>query len=42
VGYLPEQKAFAEGGYEPAVSHFDPTAEHVYLKEVAELLAQFR
>ncbi len=41
VGYLPEQRAFAEGGYEPAVSHFDPTAELVYLRQLAEMLKGF-
>ncbi len=42
VGYLPEQKAFAEGGYEPSVSHFDPIAEHVFMREVSDLLKRFR
>ncbi len=42
IGYFPEQKAFAEGGYEPATSHLDPTAENVYLREIADLLKQFR
>ena len=42
VGYFPEQKAFAEGGYEPAVSHLDPTAESVYIREINELMKQFR
>jgi neutral ceramidase len=41
IGYFPEQKDFAEGGYEPAVSHLDPTAEPVYLREVGELLQRF-
>ncbi|MGE5646514.1 MAG: hypothetical protein ACM336_12055 [Acidobacteriota bacterium] len=41
IGYFPEQKAFAEGGYEPAVSHLDPIAETVYLREVNELLKRF-
>jgi hypothetical protein len=41
IGYLPEQKAFAEGGYEPAVSHLDPTAEAIYIRQVMELLKQF-
>ena len=41
VGYLPEQRTFAEGGYEPAVSHFDPTAELVYLRQLAEMLKGF-
>ena len=41
IGYFPEQQAFAEGGYEPAVSHLDPIAEPVYLREVGELLKRF-
>jgi hypothetical protein len=41
IGYFPEQQAFAEGGYEPAVSHLDPIAEPVYLREVGELLQRF-
>jgi neutral ceramidase len=41
IGYFPEQKAFAEGGYEPATSHLDPTAETVYIRQLAELLKQF-
>jgi hypothetical protein len=42
IGYMPEQKAFAEGGYEPAVSHLDPVAEVVYMRRLAGLLQQFR
>jgi hypothetical protein len=41
IGYFPEQKAFAEGGYEPATSHLDPTAEAVYMRQICELLKQF-
>jgi neutral ceramidase len=41
IGYFPEQQAFAEGGYEPAVSHLDPTAEPVYLREIGKLLQRF-
>jgi len=41
IGYFPEQQAFAEGGYEPASSHLDPTAERVYLREIGELLQRF-
>lgn len=42
IGYFPEQKAYAEGGYEPATSHLDPAAENVYMREIAELLKLFR
>jgi hypothetical protein len=41
IGYFPEQQAFAEGGYEPAVSHLDPTAEKVYMRQIGELLKRF-
>jgi hypothetical protein len=41
IGYMPEQKAFAEGGYEPSVSHLDPTAEIGYMRQVTELLKRF-
>ena len=41
IGYFPEQKAYAEGGYEVAVTHLDPTAERVYLQAVAELMKRF-
>ena len=41
IGYFPEQKAFAEGGYEPATSHLDPAAEPIYIRQVMELLQQF-
>lgn len=37
-GYLPTQKAFSEGGYEPSRSHFAPVSEQVYVKEVKDLL----
>jgi neutral ceramidase len=39
LGYLPTQKAFSEGGYEPAGSHFDPISEQVLIKEITRLLA---
>jgi len=42
IGYFPEQKAFAEGGYEPATSHLDPAAEGIYMRQVTELLTRFR
>ena len=42
VGYFPEQKAYAEGGYEVAVTHFDPQSERIYLRNVAELMKRFR
>ena len=41
VGYFPEQKAFAEGGYEVASTHFDPQAERIYLKAIAALMQRF-
>jgi hypothetical protein len=41
IGYFPEQSAFAEGGYEPAVSHLDPISEGVYLRQIGELLKRF-
>jgi hypothetical protein len=42
IGYFPEQKAFAEGGYEPATSHLDPAAEGIYMRQITELLKQFQ
>ncbi len=41
IGYFPEQKAYAEGGYEVAVTHLDPAAEAIYLRAVAELMKRF-
>ena len=41
IGYFPEQQAYAEGGYEVAVTHLDPTAERVYLRAIAELMQRF-
>ena len=38
LGYLPTQKAFSEGGYEPAGSHFDPISEQVLVRKIAELM----
>lgn len=42
IGYFPEQKAFAEGGYEPAVSDLDPAAEGIYTRQIVEVLKRFR
>jgi hypothetical protein len=42
VGYFPERKAYAEGGYEVAATHLDPASEPIYLREIAELLKRFR
>lgn len=41
IGYLPEQKAFGEGGYEPAVSRLAPVAEQIYKREIVEMLKGF-
>jgi neutral ceramidase len=38
LGYLPTQKAFSEGGYEPAGSHFDPISEQVLVRKIADLM----
>ena len=40
IGYMPTREAFAEGGYEPAVSHLDPAAEEHYLQQVARLMGK--
>ena len=42
VGYFPERKAYAEGGYEVAATHLDPASEPIYLREIAGLLGRFR
>jgi hypothetical protein len=42
IGYFPEQKAYAEGGYEVAVTHLDPASERIYLRAIAELMMRFR
>jgi len=42
IGYFPEQKAYAEGGYEVASTHLDPASERIYLREIAELMKRFR
>lgn len=41
LGYLPTQKAFSEGGYEPAGSQFDPISEQVWVKEINRLVLPF-
>lgn len=41
-GYFPERKAYAEGGYEVAVSHLDPASEEIYMRAIAELMKRFR
>jgi hypothetical protein len=40
LGYLPTQKAFSEGGYEPAGSQFAPVSEQVYVEEVKKMLIE--
>ena len=42
IGYFPEQKAYAEGGYEVASTRLDPVAEPIYLRAIAELMKRFR
>lgn len=42
VGYFPEQKAFAEGGYEPSNSRFAPVAEQIYRREIGEWMKQLK
>jgi hypothetical protein len=42
IGYFPEQKAFADGGYEPTVSHLAPNAEQIYMREIRELMKAFQ
>ncbi len=42
VGYFPDKKAYGEGGYEVARTHFDPASERIYLNELAELMRRFR
>ena len=41
IGYFPEQKAYSEGGYEPARTHLAPASEKIYLREMDELLRRF-
>lgn len=42
IGYFPDQKAYAEGGYEVAKTHLDPASEIIYLRQIADLLRRFR
>ncbi|MBZ5563351.1 MAG: hypothetical protein LAP13_13140 [Acidobacteriia bacterium] len=42
IGYFPERKAYAEGGYEVAVTHLDPASENIYLPALAQLLMRFK
>jgi neutral/alkaline ceramidase-like enzyme len=42
IGYFPEQKAYAEGGYEVAVTHLDPASEHIYQRAISALMIRFR
>jgi len=42
VGYFPTQKAFGEGGYEPSNARMAPNAEHIYLREIADLMKSFQ
>jgi hypothetical protein len=42
IGYFPEQRAYAEGGYEVAVTHLDPASERIYMRRVSELMQQVR
>ena len=42
VGYFPEQKAYTDGGYEVAVTDFDPQSECIYLRAIAALMERFR
>jgi len=42
IGYFPERKAYAEGGYEVATTHLDPAAEQIYLREIFDLMKRFR
>ncbi|HET7215681.1 MAG TPA: hypothetical protein VFL79_18980, partial [Terriglobia bacterium] len=42
IGYFPTQQAYAEGGYEVAVTHLDPASERIYLRAVAKLMMRFR
>ncbi len=41
IGYFPERKDFAEGGYEPGTSHLDPVSDGIYLRQLGELLKRF-
>lgn len=41
IGYFPEREAYADGGYEVAVTHLDPAAEFIYLRAIAQLMMRF-
>lgn len=41
IGYMPEQQAFAEGGYEPSVSRLAPVAERIYKRAITDMLKGF-
>ena len=38
---FPHATGFSQGGYEPGTSHLDPTAELVYMREIAALMRSF-
>jgi hypothetical protein len=38
--YLPTQAAYAEGGYEPAITRFAPPSEKIYLRQVKKMLLE--
>jgi len=41
LGYLPTQKAYGEGGYEPWSAKFAPVTEKIFVAEVQNMLIQF-
>jgi hypothetical protein len=41
IGYFPDQKSYAEGGYEVAKTHLDPASEAIYMRQIADLLSRF-
>jgi hypothetical protein len=38
LGYMPTQKAYSEGGYEPWRSRFAPVTEKIYTEAAANML----